>query len=76
MQFGIAQGWWEAHDAKGPIRTWYIDGDTWEGRFMSQLLAKLGLFKSVGDARKAGHVQKISRGVVGLMKGRERLVIE
>jgi len=77
MQFGVDQGWWEEYDDKGPIKVHMASIEAWRGSYRSQLLADLGLFDSVGDARRAGWTQKIQGPeTFSLFKGRVKVVIE
>ena len=73
MLFGVDQGWWEFYDDVGPIRVWIVDINI--AKFWSQLLTKLGFFKTVGEAKRHGWIQPVTEGTFRHFKGREKFHI-
>lgn len=65
LQSGVAFGWWEDVDLERlepipfPI---IVDRDKCKDRFMSQILARQGIFPSVSAAKKAGWDKPVSAG--------------
>jgi len=78
MQRGADQGWWPSWDEKGP-RPW-----PWELRLsdfkphetMAHALVQIGVFESVGDARRNGWNKPITTGEWWFKKKTVHLIIK
>jgi len=78
LVFGSEQGWWEIDDngqMVGPAIKFKLS-EFPENALMAHVVAKLGIFPSVGQARKNGHDKPIELGLHIFTKKKIRVVVE
>jgi hypothetical protein len=63
LEHGYRQGWWQAYTTEGPLpAARRVTADDYAGKTMAHVMADVGFFPSVGQARKNGWDRPVETG--------------
>lgn len=71
LELGRRMGWWPDVTPNGPVAPpMVVKAADFEGKTMAHVMAQVGIFKSVGEARRNGWDKPVTTGVFKVGKNR------
>ena len=76
-ELGVRYGWWDEYDENGPLppaKT--VSMSAYVGKTMAHVMADVGFFASVGEARKNGWNRPIEQGLFKVGKNKRVKIVK